>query len=345
MSGNIKRNKEEITVKDLQEAEKEVIKHVQGMKYEEEIERLKTESAVKKNSSIRCLLPVMNEEGIICVGGRLDNMEDEVFQKHKESRDQSNRKKATCHPFYVKQGRAEVKRYGCIYTCMNMRAVHIEKLNSLETDSFINSFRRFTARRGIPKKVWSDNGTNFVGASPELMKCLQNIDEEKIKKMGLKNEVEWKFNTPHASHMGGVWERQIRTIRKVLAVLLQKYQDKLTDEVLETLFAEIESIINSRPLTKVSEDATDMSTLSPNQLLILNEMPNDFPGKFHYGDAYKQRWRFVQHLANQFWKRWTKQYIPELQRRQKWIQKIDNVKIGETSKVVISIKKRSQQRS
>jgi hypothetical protein len=71
-------------------------------------------------------------------------------------------------PYYVKVNRSEVKRYGCIYTCMAMRAVHIEKLDSLETETFINSFRRFASRRGLPSKVYCDRGTNFVGAEAEL---------------------------------------------------------------------------------------------------------------------------------------------------------------------------------
>ena len=212
---------------------------------------------------------------------------------------------------------------------MKMRAVHIEKLNTLETDSFINSFRRFMSRRGTPKKVWSDNGTNFVGASPDLVKCMQQLDEEKIRSFGLKKEVEWKFNTPHASHMGGVWERQIRTIRRVLTSLLSKHEDKMSDEVLETLFCEVEGMVNSRPLTKLSEEIDDMSTISPNQLLLLNEEITDMPGRFVCQDKYKQRWKYIQYLANQFWKKWVKAYLPELQKRSKWHDPHSEVKVGD----------------
>lgn len=402
---NKERRKEEITVKDLKCAEKMVIKHVQSQKYEQEVKRLKAGSVIHKSSSIRSLLPMMNEDEILCVGGRLRNMKNQDVCKHPcilphdhpvtklivreyhekahqgtewtlsllrkkfwitRSRGVIKQVKQRCvickklydrpknqqmadlpgerlkvvnpfeyvgidcfGPFYVKQGRAEVKRYGCIFTCLNIRAVHIEKLNSLETDSFINGFRRFITRRGTPVKVWSDNGTNFVGGSPEIMKCLQKLDEERIKKLGLQKEVEWNFNPPHASHMGGIWERQIRTIRKILSSLLVKHSDKLTDEVLETLFCEVEAMINSRPLTKLSEDVADMSTLSPNQLLLLNEEPGNFPGSFQKNDMYKQRWRFIQYLSNQFWKRWLKEYIPELQRRSKWYLKQENVKVGD----------------
>ena len=65
-------------------------------------------------------------------------------------------------PFYVKYGRAEIKRYGLVYTCMSTRAVHIEKLDTLETDSFLNSFRRFSCRRGQPDSIFSDQATTFI---------------------------------------------------------------------------------------------------------------------------------------------------------------------------------------
>ena len=146
---------------------------------------------------------------------------------------------------------------------MNIRAIHIEKLNSLETDSFLNGFRRFAARRGIPSKVWSDNGTNFVGAQTEISRLMKNLDGGRIQAYGVQNEIEWSFNPPHASHMGGIWERLIRTVRKVLTGLLKDC--RLTDEILETLFCEAESIVNNHPLTKMSDDVNDMTTLRPNQ--------------------------------------------------------------------------------
>ena len=129
--------------------------------------------------------------------------------------------------------------------------------------------------------------------------------------------------------MGGIWERQIRTIRKILTTLLNKFSGDLKDEVLETLFCEVEAMVNSRPITKLSDDPGDMATLSPNQLLMLNEGTKNFPGKFCRGDMYKQRWRFIQYLANEFWKRWLKAYLPELQQRKKWFDKKDNLKVGD----------------
>ena len=75
-------------------------------------------------------------------------------------------------PLYVKQGRSHVKRYGCIFTCLVVRAVHVEIAHSLNKDSSINALRRFISRKGKPEKILSDNGTNFVGGERELRESL-----------------------------------------------------------------------------------------------------------------------------------------------------------------------------
>ena len=108
-------------------------------------------------------------------------------------------------PFAVNYGRSSIKRYGCIFTCMSSRAVHLEKLNGLDTDSFMNCLRRFIARRGLPSKMFSDNGTNLVSGCKEARSFCDVRDA--VDKKG----IEWCFNPPSASHMGGVWERMIRT--------------------------------------------------------------------------------------------------------------------------------------
>jgi hypothetical protein len=231
-------------------------------------------------------------------------------------------------PFFVKLKRSTVKRYGCIFTCLVMRAVHIEILDTMETDSFLNAFRRFVARRGMPVNVFSDNGTNFVGAESELRKCIQELSPTEIEQYASKNGITWHFNPPLASHMGGIWERMIRTIRKVLRAILGG-KVLLTDEILATLFCEVESIVNSRPLTKVSDDVSDPAPLTPNHLLILKEGPCKPPGNFGTIDMYKRRWRHVQHLANQFWKKWVRFYLPELQIRHKWTKVKSNVSVGD----------------
>ncbi|XP_030828101.1 uncharacterized protein LOC115919169 [Strongylocentrotus purpuratus] len=220
-------------------------------------------------------------------------------------------------PFYVKQGRSEVKRYGCVFTCLATRAVHIEVANSLETDSFINALRRFINRRGSPEKILSDNGTNFKGAYRELKEGLDKLNSKKVDLFLMQKGIAWEFNPPGASHMGGAWERMIRSIRRILGSLLK--QQLVNDETLTTLMTEVEAILNARPLTQLSLDPRDEEPLTPNHLLLLRKNPSLPPGTFTKEDSYLQRrWRQVQFLANQFWKRWIKEYLPLLQQRQKW---------------------------
>ena len=231
-------------------------------------------------------------------------------------------------PFVVKRGRSQVKRYGCIFTCLTMRAIHIEKLDSLEADSFINGFMRFCARRGVPEKVRSDNGTNFVAGERKLREAMQSWkDDGKVKAHLLQKEIKWEFNPPAASHMGGIWERQIRTVRKVLNVILR--EQTLDDERLSTLFCEVESIVNGRPLTVLSDDPDDEGPLTPNHLLLLRGGPKLPPGQFDQSDIYGRRWRHVQFLSDQFWKRWVREYLPILQLRRNWLQPKRNFQVGD----------------
>ena len=231
-------------------------------------------------------------------------------------------------PFNVTQKRSQVKRYGCVFSCFVTRAIHLEVLSSMETDSFINAFIRFVARRGAPLKVRSDNGTNLVGARSELARNLREIDRTKIVCHARRQGVDWTFNPPHASHHGGVWERMIRTIRQILMVLLSP-NTRLSDEVLQTIFCEVENVVNSRPLTKCSNDIDDESPLTPNHFVLLR-------GNYAYpwsltqeSDTYRKRWKMVQHIVSQFWRKWIKMYLPELQCRQKWLKSRQNVQVGD----------------
>ncbi|XP_013419027.1 uncharacterized protein LOC106179805 [Lingula anatina] len=231
-------------------------------------------------------------------------------------------------PFHVKQGRKLMKRYGCIFTCLTIRAIHIEIAHSLDTSSFINALQRFISRRGMPKEISSDNGTNFTGADRELKEAVQGWNQTKLGEFFRQREIKWNFNPPAASHMGGSWERQIRTIRKVLSGVMR--EQTLDDEGLSTLMCTVESIVNSRPLTYVSDDPRDPEPLSPNHLLLLRSGPTLPPGRFQKEDMYsRKRWRHIQYLADLFWKRWVREYLPLLQSRQKWMTVRRDIQIGD----------------
>ena len=224
-------------------------------------------------------------------------------------------------PWYVKEGRKEVKRYGTLFTCMASRAIHIEVVHTMETDSFLQALRRVIARRGPIRELRSDQGTNFVGAENELKRSLQEMDDERIKAELLKHNIDWIRNPAMASNFGGAWERQIRSVRNIMAALMKQHGHSLDDESLQTLLCEVEAVINSRPLTTESlSDPLSLLPLTPSTLLTgKTKLILPPPGKFQREDVYcKRRWRRVQHIANEFWSRWNKEYLQSLQARQKW---------------------------
>jgi hypothetical protein len=234
-------------------------------------------------------------------------------------------------PFTIKEGRKYMKKYGVLFTCLVVRAIHIETADSLETDSFLLALRRFVARRGPIREIRSDNATNFVGAERELQKAKLEMDQNRIQKELLHKGIDWKFNVPTASHMGGVWERQIRTVRKILTHLSREFGERIDHESFRTLLCEVENIVNSRPLTFVSNDTDDFNALTPSHLLTMKTtavLPP--PGQFQRNDMYmRKRWRKVQYLTNVFWSRWRKEYLCTLQNRQKWNYPKRNMQVGD----------------
>ena len=123
--------------------------------------------------------------------------------------------------------------------------------------------------------------------------------------------------------MGGVWEHQIRTVRSVLSALLETNGRQHNDEALRTFMCKAESVVNSRALTADSLTSADaVEALSPNHLLTgKSKVALSPPGNFQEADKYvKKWWRRVQHLTNEFWSRWKREFLQPLQTRQKWIR-------------------------
>ncbi|MBM6549342.1 DDE-type integrase/transposase/recombinase, partial [Streptococcus dysgalactiae subsp. equisimilis] len=234
-------------------------------------------------------------------------------------------------PIEVRRGRSDEKRYGCLFTCMQSRAVHIEVAHSMSTDSFMMLLTRFIGRRGAPTDLYSDNGSNFVGAKAELKVWWQSMDQEKISGSLLSKGIRWHFNPPYSSHRGGVWERLVRSVRRLMCTLMT--EQPVSDETLSTVFVEIERILNNRPIVPMLRDDVDAVSLCPNDLLLLRGNDgvrlNDT-----IAERYRRRWKQLQYLASVFWKRWTHEYLPTLQRRQKWINEHRNFKEGDVVLVV-----------
>ena len=228
-------------------------------------------------------------------------------------------------------GHANSKRWAVIFTCFSTRAIHIELVESMDTSSFINALRRFMAIRGHVEQIHSDCGTNFVGAHNEFEDSLNEMDQKSVESYLNSRGCKWVFNSPHASHTGGVWERMIGISRRILDSMFADLRStRLTHEVLSTLMAEVTAIVNNRPLTAISSDPSAPELLTPSTLLTQKTLPlKPPPGNFVPQDLYAKQWRQVQFLANRFWSRWKKEFLPTLQSRRKWETDQPNLKEGD----------------
>ncbi|KAF7641096.1 hypothetical protein LDENG_00294180, partial [Lucifuga dentata] len=218
-------------------------------------------------------------------------------------------------PFLTKQGRKVHKRYSLLFTCLCCRAIHIEMLDNMSTDAFINGLRCFIAIRGAVRQIKCDQGTNFVGAKNELREALKQVDNDRLTAFLAEKQCDFSFNAPHSSHAGGVWERQIRTVRNVLRSTLSLSSGRLNDASLWTFFYEAMAIVNSRPLTVDNlNDPVSPEPLTPNHLLTMKSVAAlPPPGRFIREDMYAHKmWRHVQYLAEQFWSRWKREYLSNI---------------------------------
>ena len=218
-------------------------------------------------------------------------------------------------PLYVPVRRSTEKRWGFLFTCLTTRAVHLEIVPSLDTSSCVMGIERFVARRGTPSTIWSDNGTNFVGAEKELLACIKSWNGMAPTIFAHKG-VTWKFNPPGAPHHGGSWERLVRSVKRVLYDILGSR--RVTEEVLGTTLCLVEQALNSRPITSVSTDSRELEALTPNHFLLgqhATSFPSLLPGE-HFD--HKKRYVRAQSYANAIWSRWLREYVPSLNKRVKW---------------------------
>ncbi|XP_067929546.1 uncharacterized protein [Watersipora subatra] len=204
--------------------------------------------------------------------------------------------------FFVKDRRTELKRWGVIFTCLYTRAIHIELIDNLSTDSFLQALRRFQAVRRPVTTVFSDAGTNFVGGQNQMEQDLLNMRSKELKDYLMTKKIKFETNTPTASHQGGVSEKQIRTIKSILQGMSTKYSKRMTTESLRTAFYEIMATVNSRPISTDSLSDTD-AIITANHLLTMKSQHFPLPpGEFSSAEIYGRLMnRKSQQLAEEFW--------------------------------------------
>ncbi|XP_062601577.1 uncharacterized protein LOC134263265 [Saccostrea cucullata] len=231
----------------------------------------------------------------------------------------------------TRSGSSSQKRWAILFTCFVTRAIHIEVIEELTSGAFINALRRFIAVRGQVTQFRSDRGTNFVGAVNDLDIDAEFIENGPVSKFLSDSRIAWKFNPPHAPHMGGAWERLIGVSKKTLnAMLLDHRLKDITHDVLITLMAQVCAFVNNRPLTDVSSDPEAPTLLTPSMLLTMKTKQDTEPfPSFGTKDALKSTWKHEQVLAEEFWHRWKTEYLHNLQHRRKWQGQSLNLKPGD----------------
>ena len=315
-----------------QDAELFIIRSVQHEAYGPEISSIKQSMCLPKDSSIRTLNPFLDDDGVLRVGGRINNSEIGALEKnplllpgkhhvsklivrhfhaevqhqgrsftegavrsagfwitggkklvssiihkcvpcrkmrgqleHQKMSDLPQDRLEVAPPFTnvgvdtfgpwtvvsrrTRGGSSSSKRWAIMFTCLVTRAVHIEVVDEMSSAAFINALRRFVALRGKVKVFRSDRGTNFIGATDDLRIDTINVEDGPVKNFLYNSGTVWIFNPPHASHMGGVWERMIGVTRKILDSMMSNASDRtFTHDVLCTFMAEVCAIINNRPI-------------------------------------------------------------------------------------------------
>ncbi|XP_070567292.1 uncharacterized protein [Ptychodera flava] len=163
---------------------------------------------------------------------------------------------------YVSVGKSEQKAYICLFTCAVTRAIHLELVANLSSETFLRAFRRFAARRSLPRKIMSDNGSTYLSAATEIENMMKSVP---VRNYFANCRVEWTFIPKRAPWFGGFWERLIGLTKTALKKVLGR--SFVSVDELQTVLAEIEATLNDRPLTYLSNDPNDLSPLTPSHLL------------------------------------------------------------------------------
>jgi len=197
------------------------------------------------------------------------------------------------------------------------------------------AFKRFCARRETCLHIYSDNGTNLVGAANELREVYEFLKKEERSistELDARN-IQWHFIPPRSLHFGGLWEAAVKSAKRHIQITMKNLL--YTFEEYYTLLVEIEGVLNSRPLTALSSDPNDALPLTPVHFLIGSTL--QMPAEWSYldtKDSHLSRWQHIQKLRQHFWQIWQKEYLQQLQTRTKWTEGKDAVKIGDLVLVV-----------
>lgn len=229
------------------------------------------------------------------------------------------------------RGHHAYKGYICLFVCMATKAVHIEVVSDLTTQGFLAAFKRFVSRRGHCTDIWSDNGTNFLGASKELaylFSAEKSSMSREIAQSLANNGTSWHFIPPLSPNFGGLWEAGVKSVKFHLKRVIG--DTTLTYEELSTVLGQIEACLNSRPLSRVDTETEGFDALTPGHFLVgealLTAPDNNFEAP---NISSLRRWQLTQRMMQTFWRRWSQEYLTTLVHRYKWSTQTCEPNIGD----------------
>ena len=239
-------------------------------------------------------------------------------------------------PILVKYGHVRkptlVKTYICVFVSLSVKAAHLELVSDLTTEAFISAFRRFMARRGKPSTIWSDHGSNFIGAQKEFKQLREFLEDSKtqnaISQFCTSQKITWKFIPECSPHFGGLWESCVKSMKYHLKRIVADV--KLTFEEYTTVLTQVEACLNSRPLVALTCDDDGFDALTPGHFLIgrpLEALPD--PSFSYRRVSLLRRWNLCQNLVRQFWQRWSTDYLSSLRKHAKWHKSSANLSVGD----------------
>ena len=217
----------------------------------------------------------------------------------------------------------KIDAYVCIFICMTFKAVHLEVVSDLTTSAFKAALHRFTSRRNCPSHLYSDNGSNFIGARNELRQLYKFLKQQEADGdiqyyLSNNQNITWHTSPPRSPHFGGLWESAVKGMKKHLKRVVGS--TLLTFKELTTIICQIEACMNSRPLLPITSHSQDgLTTLTASHFLLFKapvSYPEDprLPEKPHL----LRKWNQCQSMVQHFWKRWSMEYLNCLQARTKW---------------------------
>jgi len=196
----------------------------------------------------------------------------------------------------------------------------LEYVINLSTKAFLSALDRFISRRGRPDVIYSDNGTNFVGANKELLDLFKQqalIYKDKAFLDHISNEkISWKFNPPGPPHFGGLWEAVIKSVKFHFKRVVGNTTLNLDE--FYTLITQIEAILNSRPLVSIFDTFHEPQLLTPGHFLIGRPLTSVPKPNLDFKGSYYNRWTLMQQMLKGFWLKWSSDYLCLLQQRNKW---------------------------